>query len=108
MPINCVAPNVAQELLHECLGGAGTVVPGKHFREELEKEGLTLPEAWQVLRCGCIYNPPERDIRTGEWKYTVEGYTSEGTWLCIVFCLKQVNEAYLITVFSVTAKRRTE
>jgi hypothetical protein len=107
MPISAVALDIARDMLRGCLGNAGNVIPGNHFREELRKEGLKIPDAWQVLRSGCIFNPPEKDIKTGEWKYTVEGYTPDGTWLAIVFSFKQVNEAYLITVFSVGAKRRT-
>jgi hypothetical protein len=107
MPINALTQEVARGILSDCLGGEGSVVPGKHFREELGKEGLTIPDAWHVLRSGRIFKPPELDIGTREWKYTIEGYTPDGTWLAIVFCLKQVNQAYLITVFSVETKRRT-
>jgi len=106
MPINAVTKEIALDLLHECLGEEGRIIVGRHFRDELKKEGLTIPDAWQVLRSGCICNPPECDIKTGEWKYTVEGIAPDGTWLCIVFCFKQVDEAFLITVFSVEAKRR--
>jgi len=105
--MDAVKPDIAQDMLRDCLGGEGSVIPGRHFRDELKKEGLTIPDAWQVLRSGCIYNTPECDIKTGEWKYTVEGYAPDGTWLCIVFSFKQINQAYLITVFSVKARRRT-
>jgi len=97
----------AQDLLRFCLGGGGTVRPGKHFRAELKAEGVDVPSAWQVLRTGIIYNPPEPDIRTREWKYTVEGYEPDGKWLGIVFSFKAVDSVFLITVFSVEAKRRT-
>ena len=107
MSISVVTQDIARDMLRDCLGGAGTVIPGNHFRDELRKEGLTIPDAWQVLRSGCIFNPPECDIKTGDWKYTIEGYAPDGTWLSIVFSFKQVNAAYLITVFSVEAKRRT-
>jgi len=107
VPITAVAVDIALDMLKDCLGSSGTVIIGKHFRDELRKEGLTVPDAWQVLRSGCIPNPPECDIRTGEWKYTIEGYAPEGTCLAIVFSFKQVNEAYLITVFSVERKGRT-
>lgn len=89
-----------------CLGGNGTVKPGKHFREELQAEGVSMTDAWQVLRCGVIFNPPEQDVKTGEWKYTVEGYESDGKWLGIVFSFKTIDTAYLITVFSVAQRRR--
>jgi hypothetical protein len=109
MSLSMVSPNIALDMLHGCLSGTegAAVIPGKHFRDELKNEGLTLVDAWQVLRSGAIYSSPECDIKTGEWKYTVEGYTTEGIWLAIVFCFKQVDRAFLITVYSVAAKRRT-
>ena len=95
------------DMLRDCLSDDdGAVIPGKHFREELTKEGLTIPDAWHVLRTGCIYNPPECDVKTGEWKYNVEGHTPDGTWLAVVLCFKEVNKVFLITVFSVEVKRR--
>ena len=106
MPVDAVKADIALDMLRDCLNG-GNVIPGKHFRDELANEAMTIPDAWQVLRSGCISKPPERDLKSGEWKYTVEGYASDGIWLCIVFSFKQVNEAYLITAFSVETKRRT-
>jgi hypothetical protein len=106
-PMNAVKTDIAQDMLRDCLGGEGSIIPGKHFRDELRKEDLEISDAWQVLRTGCVYNPPECDIRTGEYKYTVEGRAPDGTWLCIVFSFKCVNEAYLITVYSVEKKRMT-
>lgn len=106
MPMKAIAVALAIDMLHDCLR-EGNVIPGKHFREELAKEGLTIPDAWQVLKSGCIFNPPEIDIKTGEWKYTVEGYAPDGDWLAIVFSFKEIDTAYLITVFSIASKRRT-
>ncbi len=99
MAIGAVTTNVALEVLRDCLK-EGKVTPGKHFLEELEKEGLTLVDAWHVLGTGSICKPPELNIRSGEWKYTVEGFVPDGARLAIVFCLKQVNHTYLITCFS--------
>lgn len=107
MPIDCIAPEVAAGVLRDCLGGGGRIIPTRHFLSELKKEGLTIPDAWHVLRSGCISKPPEPDIKTGEWKYTIAGYAPDGTWLCVVFSFKYVNVACLITVFSVEAQRRT-
>jgi hypothetical protein len=101
----CLSIAEAQNLLRRCLGG-GTIRPGKHFREELTAEGLDFPSAWHVLRTGIIFNPPEVDVRTREWKYIVEGYEPDGRWLRIVFSFKSVESVYLITVFSVEARRR--
>lgn len=51
---------------------------------------------------GQIYDEP--DIKTGEWKYTIEGHTPDGTLLAIVFCFKSEEPAFLITVFSVSSR----
>ena len=89
----------AVDLLHRCLED-GAVVYGTHFREELANERLSIGDAWAVLRRGRIYDPPERDIKTGEWKYRVEGRVPDGTWIAIVLCFKSLEKAFLITVFS--------
>jgi len=91
---------IARDALRDCLGGQGQVKPSKHFLDELAAEKLTITDAWHVLRQGVIVNAPEEDIKTGEWKYRIEGKTPEGVLIGIVFCFKQVNYALLITVFS--------
>lgn len=96
----------ALDLLHFCLSEEGKVEWGRHFTKELEDEEVGFPDAWFVLRRGRIYDAPEPDIKTGEWKYKVEGHTPDGTWLAIVFCFKEVDRAFLITVFSVESRRR--
>jgi hypothetical protein len=96
MPVSAVKPDIALDMLRDCLGSGGKVIPGQHFLDELKKEGLTVPDAWIVLRSGCIYRPPECDIKTGEWKYTIEGFTADGVWLAVVFSFKHVDRAYLI------------
>ena len=73
---------------------------------ELENEGLQFADAFSVLKGGQIYHEPEHDIRTGEWKYTIEGPEPGGKWLAIVFCFKRTATALLVTVFSVGLRRR--
>ena len=66
------------------------------------------------MRGGCcvggrIFDAPEPDIKTGEWKYRIEGHEPGGKWLAIVFSFKTVERAFLITVFSIAAKgKRTK
>jgi hypothetical protein len=96
----------AVDLLRHCLSEDGAVMWGRHFKEELKAERVEFADAWHVLRTGRIYDAPESDIRTGEWKYKVEGHTPDGIWLNIVFCFKEINKAFLITVFSVEARRK--
>ncbi len=95
----------AEDLLHHCLD-EGNVRYGTHFKVELRNEGVLIGDALDVLRRGRIYNPPEQDIKTGEWKYRVEGHEPDGKWLAIVFCFKAVDTAFLITVFSVQTRSR--
>lgn len=89
-------------MARKCLQPGRRVIPGKHFRDELENEGLTLSDALHVLRTGRIYDEPEQDIKTGDWKYRIEGKEVDGRTLKIVFCFKDfdgIDAAYLITVF---------
>lgn len=95
----------ALALLHRCLE-EGSVIPGPHFTKALADEGLTFPDAVTVMKCGNVYDEPEPDIKTGEWKYKVEGYEPDGKWLCIVFSFKTRHTAFLITVWSVEVRRR--
>jgi len=49
MVVALVKSEIAVDMLRDCLGGNGAIIPGKHFREELTKEGLTITDAWHVL-----------------------------------------------------------
>jgi hypothetical protein len=80
---------------------AGRVIPGKHFREELANEGLDILDAHYVLKTGNIFQEPEPDIRSGDWKYRMEGTNLEGKPLAVVFCFKDAATGFLITVFSI-------
>ena len=95
----------AVQLLRECLR-TGKIIPGKHFRDELSREGLILPDALRVLKMGNIFQEPECDPKTGDWKYRVEGREVDGKWLAIVFCFRGTDTAFLITVFSVKVKEK--
>jgi len=107
-PVMLSSLQEAVDLLHFCLEGDGEVIPSRHFRDELVEEGLTFEDAWIVLTKGQIYKSPEHDVRTGEWKYSVEGYETGGKWLVIVVCFKTIARAFLITIFSVAEKRRSQ
>jgi len=82
------------------------VVLTRHFREELSNEGVSYEDAHTVLRYGIIYDPPEENMKTGEWKYRVEGHEPGGKWMVVVFSFKTIERANLITIFSVQSKRR--
>jgi len=81
--VECATAQEAIDLLHHCLEH-GAVIPGRHFREELAKEGLSIQDAVVVLDSGRIYDPPEPDIKTGEWKWRVKGQEPGGKWMAVV------------------------
>jgi hypothetical protein len=99
----CRTRQEAIDLLRHCLEDGG-VKHGRHFREELAKEKLSYEDAWSVLLRGQIFDPPEEDIKTGEWKYRVEGRESGGKWIAVIFTFKTVELVFLITVFSIEAR----
>jgi uncharacterized DUF497 family protein len=101
MPVDLLTPTLAVEALRECLKNSGKVKPTRHFLEKLEKEGLSIPDVWQVLRSGCIFDPAEQEIKNGEWKYKIEGKTPDGRWIAIIYCIKAADRTNLVTVFSV-------
>jgi Domain of unknown function (DUF4258) len=105
MAVERLSRHEAVKLLRECLR-IGKIIPGKHFRDELAKEGLILPDALRVLKTGNIFQEPECDPKTGDWKYRVEGREVDGKWLAIVFCFRATDTAFLITVFSVEVKQK--
>jgi hypothetical protein len=76
----------------------GTVRYTRHFREELAKDDLTMADVLVVCRSGAIVMSPERDIRTGDWKYRIEGFTTERRQVAVVFSLGR-EAATFITVF---------
>ena len=84
----------------------GEVVLTKHFRNELANEAISIQDAHDVLQLGIIYDEPEQDSGTDEWKYRVEGYEPGGKWMAIIFCFKSIKRANLITIFSIQARRR--
>jgi hypothetical protein len=96
-----MSPALAKDALRKCLGVGGRVQPSRHFLDELKSEGLTLLDAWHVMRGGTIFYAPEHDVATGDWKYRIEGKKPDGKRTAIVFCFKQIDRALLITIFSI-------
>jgi hypothetical protein len=91
----------ATDAARRCLSGAGRIIPSKHFRDELAKEGLDILDAYHILRTGQVFNEPELDPRHGDWNYRIEGTEPGGRRLAIVFCFKEQDTGLLITIFSI-------
>ena len=99
-----LARREAEKLLRQCLE-KGEVLQSRHFIEGLAHEAMTLQDAIAVLRTGGIIDEPEPDIRTGEWKYRIEGPEPGGKYTAIVFSFKVESRAFLITIFSIESRR---
>jgi len=93
-------PGAAKKSLLECWEH-GAIQYGRHFIDALADDGLDLNDAGRVIVAGVIYDQPELDVRTREWKYRIEGNTA-GKTVRIVFSFKAYREvtAYMITVFA--------
>lgn len=100
MPVRCLSRTEAVDLVRHCLS-VGRIIPGKHFKEELANEGLDILDAYHVLKTGNIFQEPEPDIRSGDWKYRMQGTDLEGNPLAVVFCFRDKSTGFLITVFSI-------
>lgn len=105
--VSCITNPQALQRLHECLETGEIILTG-HFKAELSNERIAFEDAWAVLRYGRIFDPPEEDTRSGEWKYRVEGHEPGGKWIAVVFSFKSVTRANLITIFSVKAKGKRQ
>lgn len=87
-----------RELLARLSGGR--VVYTRHFRDELRNDGLTMQDVLTVCRAGAIRRQAEIDLKTGLWKYRIEG-SSDGRRLAVVFTFRE-DGAVFITVFEET------
>ena len=56
----------------------GVVSYSRHFRDELANDALTTGDILTVCRSGAIAMAAEKDIKTGQWKYRIEGLTADG------------------------------
>ena len=74
----------------------------------MANEGPDLQDALKVLKAGQVYDEPEHDIKSGDWKYRCEGSVLDGRWLAIVFCFETIDTAILITVFSIRPRERRQ
>jgi hypothetical protein len=91
----------AKANLNRCLE-EGAVIYSQHFRDELANDDLTTGDILTVCGSGAILMAPEKDIRTGQWKYRIEGMTADRRQVAVVFTFR-TDLAVFITVFERTA-----
>jgi hypothetical protein len=87
----------AKEALNRCLRD-GDVSYTRHFRDELLNDDLDMGDILRACQSGAIHMAPEKDIKTGHWKYRIEGRTADGRRIAIVFAFKS-ELAVFITAF---------
>ena len=90
----------AKAKLNRCLED-GVVIYSQHFQEELAKDALATEDILTVCRSGAIIMAPEKDIKTGKWKYRMEGVTADRRQVAVVFTFRH-EQAVFITVFERT------
>lgn len=50
----------------------GSVIYTKHCRERMAERNIDANDLMGLARAGLVYKNPERDVKTGEWKFTME------------------------------------
>ena len=86
--------------LNRCLE-EDDVVYSRHFQVELANDDPTTEDILTVCKSGAIRMAPEEDIRTGKWKYRIEGTTVDQHQVAVVFTFRS-ELAVFITVFERT------
>jgi hypothetical protein len=71
-----------------------------HFRARCLERGVDAQDVLSVLKRGGIFDEPELDIRRNQWRYKVEGPTSEGERLAVIVAFTDENTTVVITVIS--------
>jgi hypothetical protein len=64
-------------------------------------DDLTTEDVLAICRAGVIIMAPEKGIKTGKWKYRIEGLTADRRQVAVVFTFR-TEQAVLITVFERT------
>ena len=96
----CLNPIEAKKLANQCLKEGSVLITG-HCRKALADDSLTTQDALKVIQGGAIYDAPELDLRSGRWKYRIEGNCPAGVWLVVVFCFDGDSLLVLITAFAI-------
>jgi hypothetical protein len=76
----------------------GDYVMSVHAQEEMEDDGLTVLDIESCILTGAIVER-QRDRRTGEWKYVVQGKSLSGEECVVVGKLAPGGKCGLLTVY---------
>lgn len=70
-----------------------------HFRDMMKKRRYSMLDVTHAIKNGVIYTEPEKDVRTGEWKYKIEGQSVDGEPLTVVVSIAKGNVSNCITLY---------
>lgn len=73
----------------------GSVIYTKHCQERMEERNIDANDLMALARAGLVYKNPERDVKTGEWKFTIEHPSSHFKTVYTVLANKKIR---LLTV----------
>jgi hypothetical protein len=75
-----------------------------HATGKIQRRGIPLDHIGEVIRGGCVRS---HRFEGGEWRYRVEGRTSDETYLaCIVAFEEQRQRLVIVTVYKCRPPRR--
>lgn len=78
---------------------AGRTYPTGHFKKRLADRNINMQDVLAALKRG-IVTQSESDLKTGEWKYTIEGKGIDADPVKVIINIfPEENRIVLITVF---------
>jgi hypothetical protein len=57
----------------------------KHLKERMLERGFDAADILALAHNGRVLNPPEFDVKHGEWKWRIEGKAIDGRAVYVVF-----------------------
>lgn len=67
----------------------GDTNPTNHFKDRLKERKVTMQDVLHIFKTGKIIDPPDLDIKTGEWKYKVEGATLDEKTIAVIVTVEK-------------------
>jgi hypothetical protein len=64
------------------------------------ERGIDTQDVLNVLKRGMIFGEPELDVRRNQWRYKVEGHSSETEELVVIVAFTDENTTVVVTVIS--------
>lgn len=76
----------------------GFIIPTDHLTDRMEERGYNFKDLEKILSLGEVNKPPAYDEEYGQWKYKVEGKTTDGEKATVVVTIVSHNEILGITI----------